>query len=100
MKIYYLFVLICILCALLACSNGKKNETNIANIYEQKCALCHGKNGDLQLNGASNLQKSTLDKGQLISVIQNGRGKMLAYKNQLTQEQIESMAVYLGTLRK
>ena len=68
-------------------------------IYGDYCKLCHGADGRLGLNNASNLAQSQLNKGELIDVITNGRNAMQPYKNILSKQEINNVAEYILTLR-
>ena len=47
-----------------------------ANVYEQRCALCHGSKGIAEIPGAPNLTRTKLDIDQIKEVIENGQGQM------------------------
>ena len=69
-------------------------------IFERKCTRCHGKNGNKGFLGAKDLTKSTVEFNSLKTVIQNGRGLMPAWKDELTTEEIDYVAAYILTLRQ
>ena len=68
-------------------------------LFAQNCALCHGANGKLGLNGAHDLTKSNLNAAGRTYMVVNGLGKMPAFKGQLTDEQIAQVVAYSLTLR-
>lgn len=68
-------------------------------LYKKNCVLCHGKKGNRQLGGATDLSVSTLNLEERISIITNGRNKMMPYKDKLSIEAIEAIAVYTLSLR-
>jgi len=70
------------------------------NTFNNNCALCHGKDGQKQFNGASDLSVSTLSREERIAVITNGRSTMIAYKGALTKKEIEDVADYVATLKQ
>jgi mono/diheme cytochrome c family protein len=70
------------------------------NLYEKKCARCHGIEGTKTLFGAKNLQKSNMEDDAMIQIIQNGKKIMPAYKTKLSREEIMQVADYIKTLRK
>lgn len=47
-------------------------------IYTKNCVTCHGAMGNAGINGASNLQETTLSASELTQVIKNGRKNMPA----------------------
>lgn len=70
-----------------------------APLYAQKCAVCHGKDGKgspvgLKM-GAKDLTATKLSEPEIAKVIESGRGKMTAFKNKLTDAQIQALAKYV-----
>lgn len=71
-------------------------------IFKEKCAICHGMNGNLMLNKASDLSVTQLDENGIESTIKNGRiavGKMPKFEN-LSDEQIKAVIGYVQSLKK
>ncbi|MBT9393244.1 c-type cytochrome [Hymenobacter sp. NST-14] len=70
-------------------------------LYTQHCAVCHGPDGRLGLNGAYDLTKSNLTAAGRIYQVTNGSlsKKMPAFKDKLSEEQIRQVAEYSLTLR-
>lgn len=68
-------------------------------IYETKCLGCHGTDGKLGLSGAKDLTLSTKTSDEKIEIISNGKNAMMPYKNQLSKEQVESVAAYVETFK-
>ncbi|KAA9333442.1 GNAT family N-acetyltransferase [Hymenobacter busanensis] len=68
-------------------------------LFLENCALCHGANGKLGVNGAHDLTKSNLNQMGRTYMVTNGLGKMPAFKDQLTPEQIEQVVAYSLTLK-
>jgi cytochrome c6 len=73
--------------------NGKE-------IFEQKCARCHGNDGTKGLLRAKNLKTSKLSDAEILTTITNGKLIMPSWKKRLTPEQIQQVATYIKTLRK
>jgi len=48
----------------------------LANTYEEKCAICHGVSGISKLPTVPGLSVTKLTADQIVSIIENGRGKM------------------------
>ncbi|HEY6003691.1 MAG TPA: cytochrome c [Anaeromyxobacter sp.] len=69
-------------------------------LFAQKCASCHGKDGKPsavgQKMGAKDLSGTKLSEKELVTVISGGKGKMPAYKEKLTDDQIASLAKYIA----
>jgi cytochrome c6 len=70
-----------------------------AELYAKKCASCHGKDGKPtavgQKMGAHDLGATKLSEVELVTVITNGKNKMTAYKDKLTEAEIQSLAKYV-----
>ena len=69
-------------------------------LFQQNCAVCHGKNGKLGLNGARDLTKSNLTALGRVYIVTNGLGKMPTFKGRLTEQEIEQVVAYSLTLRQ
>ncbi len=69
-------------------------------IYEQVCKACHGPNGDLAVGGAANLTISKLTKEERVAFINKGKGLMPAYKDALSESEIDAVAEYIAALKK
>ena len=81
-----------------------------AKNYTTKCASCHGKNAQsnpamakvfkvdaatLDLTKDSTLAKSD---GDLVKITSNGRGKMPAYKDKMSDAEISGLVAYIRSL--
>ncbi|UOQ78709.1 cytochrome c [Hymenobacter sp. 5516J-16] len=71
-------------------------------LFVQQCAVCHGPDGKLGLNGAYDLTKSNLTQQGRIYQVTHGSisKKMPAFGGKLTQQQIEQVVAYSLTLKK
>jgi cytochrome c6 len=75
-------------------------------LYEQKCALCHGKDGVAKPagKGSMNFNDPAFQKAWGLQAIEKitaeGKGKMPAYRSKLSGEQIRSIAAHVKTLAK
>jgi cytochrome c6 len=78
-----------------------------ADTYK-KCAMCHGADGLATTPTAKNFKvlsfkdpsQIKLTDAELIASTTNGKGKMPAYKDKLTEEQIKDVVGYIRTLQK
>jgi mono/diheme cytochrome c family protein len=102
-----LFFVCLILGLLLACGSAPEpvSEQNPLPtegqlIFNAQCALCHGRKGNSGLSGAKDLTISTLKRAEMIALVSNGKGAMMAYKTQLSQKEIEAVVDHAFTLRK
>lgn len=80
-----------------------------AQVYAKQCASCHGKDGRSKtikgkLKHARNLTdrdwQDKVSDERIFNSINNGKGKMPAFGEKLSQEQIESLATYVRELKK
>ena len=79
-----------------------------AAIYKAKCASCHGADGkgqspmgkkmNLRDLGSPEVQKQT-DK-ELYDWTADGKGKMPAYKDKLTADEIKALVAHMRTFKK
>jgi cytochrome c6 len=75
-------------------------ESAIKNLFEEKCAACHGKDGTAGIADAANLRLCQLNPAAIIQTITNGKKAMPPFKGQLTKQQINELTNYAFTLRK
>ena len=75
-------------------------------LYEQKCAMCHGKDGVAKPSGKGSrnfndpeYQKSATAE-QIAKITADGKDKMPGYKSKLSAEQIQAIAAHVKTLGK
>lgn len=79
-----------------------------ASTYTSKCAMCHGQDGKAATPMAKMMKVPSFDASgikkksdsALESAIENGKGKMPAYKNKLSKKQIKNVVAYIRTLEK
>ncbi len=79
-----------------------------ADTYKAKCMMCHAGDGSGNTPagksmGAIPFKTAALIKASdadLIAATTNGKGKMPAYKSQLTAAQIAAVIAYMRTLQK
>ena len=70
-----------------------------ASVYQKYCTLCHGADGRLGVNDASDLRASMLSYDELVMVIANGRNTMQPFKEMLSDAEIEAVSRYVTTMR-
>jgi len=77
-----------------------------ADLFEGKCAMCHGANGAGKgkvppLTTAEVQQKSDAEwKTAIEKGVKNDKGMMPPYGGKLTPEQIDGLVAYMRTLKK
>jgi mono/diheme cytochrome c family protein len=69
-------------------------------IFEVKCAVCHGKDGKLMLNGAKDLSVSKLSAAEIIENIKSGKGLMPGFKDEFNEQQLKALTIYVESLKK
>jgi len=97
-------------CAVFACSSGKarRNEFVIADsksyeasIFRQNCAICHGQEANgKEMDGRliPSLRygaAGTKTEEEIYSQIKEGKLPMPSFKNQLTEEEIRRMVLFV-----
>ncbi len=91
-----------------ACAAASAHAQAGPDTYKAKCMMCHGADGlggtpagksmgAIPFNSAALIKASNAD---LIAATTNGKGKMPAYKTQLTAAQIASVITYVRTLQQ
>lgn len=74
-----------------------------AALYKSKCQVCHGPDGKGsaagQKMGAKPFSEVKASDKELVEITQNGKNKMPAYKDKLTEEQINELVKYVRTLK-
>lgn len=72
-----------------------------AALYQQHCQSCHGARGEGVKNaGVALIEESGEEEAELRGVIRRGKGKMPAFKDQLTEEQITAVIQHLRTFQR
>jgi mono/diheme cytochrome c family protein len=77
-----------------------------ADLFKQKCAMCHGQNGAGKgkvpaLSSAEVQQKSDADwKTAIEKGVKNDKGTMAGYDGKLTPEQIDVLVKYIRGLKE
>lgn len=74
-------------------------KVDAAGLYKTYCSLCHGKEGNLNLNNAKDLSLSGANLEERVAQIYHGAGVMTPYKGILKDEQIVSLAYYIEKFR-
>lgn len=99
----FLFTLLLIVFA--GCTAGKTDSAIAGDtaagsqIFSRHCAACHGPDGKGSSMAPS--LEAVKDRQMVIQVVTNGRGKMPSFANQLSSQEISSVADYVtGQLAK
>jgi len=107
---------LCVLCVSVVSSYSSNYQTSqtakikdAKKLFKQRCIKCHGADGTGnttygQTIGASNLTdpewQDRVEDKRLLNVIKHGRGQMPAFGEKLTDDQIDSLMLYVRTLKK
>ena len=91
---------------LLACGSASvdtadthdKDKTPGQALFNKNCTLCHGRDGKMGMTGAKDLTLSTLTAAEMITIVGQGKGQMMPYKNVLTAKEIELVVEHVRTL--
>jgi mono/diheme cytochrome c family protein len=105
MKFKFVFV---VAIFLITCGATRMHAQAGSDTYKAKCMMCHAADGSgntpagksmgaIPFSSAALIKASDVD---LIAATTNGKGKMPAYKAQLTAPQIAAAVAYLRTLQK
>lgn len=98
-KKYYIMLMI--LSSLFSLAAAQKKSGNSGKeIFENKCAKCHGDDGTKGKWGAKNLQKSRLDNEELTRIVSKGKNFMPSWEKRLSKEELNSVLGYVKGLRK
>lgn len=68
-------------------------------LYLAHCVTCHGKDGRLGMSGAKPLPDTKLAHAEIVERITHGKGMMNPFEGILSPAEIDSVAVYVGTLK-
>ncbi|HEX3436475.1 MAG TPA: cytochrome c [Pseudacidobacterium sp.] len=98
---------ICAVSLLTAGTMSFAQET-AADIYKAKCQMCHAADGsgDTPTGKAMKVRSFSLPEvvkmsdEELFNITKNGKGKMPAYANKLTDDQIKALVAHIRTLQK
>ncbi len=78
---------------------GTVLAADAAAIFAAKCQACHGKDGKGtsvgQKMGAKDLSTLKASESDVAATISNGKGKMPAYKEKLSAEEIQALAKFV-----
>jgi len=67
--------------------------------YKMVCSACHGFTGNLNVNGAKDLKKSTLPLAESVAQVYHGKGLMTPFKGLLSDAEIVAVSKYIEELR-
>jgi mono/diheme cytochrome c family protein len=79
-----------------------------ADVYKQKCSLCHGDTGKGDTPAGQAFKAASFSDPAVIKVsdadralvIKNGKGKMPAFGDSISPDQVKAVLAYIRTLEK
>ena len=80
-----------------AATVGEKYQLNIKKLFATKCSWCHQGYGMKQADGPK-LAGTSKTMEQLVKHINEGKSPMPAFKNQLSENEVQALAEYIKTL--
>jgi len=89
-----------------ASSTSSNNTTVLApteagkELFQARCATCHGLDGNARNNNAANLQFTRLDSLSITETIKNGKGTMPPFRDAIADSDIAHLAIYVKSLRQ
>ncbi|HEV2714803.1 MAG TPA: cytochrome c [Terriglobales bacterium] len=95
-----------VLAVVIIASAGISIAGDAAANWSQHCASCHGKDGSGNTMMGKKLAVKDYTKEQSFSdaeatnVIKNGKGKMKAYKDKLSDADVKALVAYVRSLKK
>ena len=98
--------IIFVIVTIIVISSGAAFGADAAALWGQHCASCHGKDGSGNTTMGKKLAVKDYSKDQGFSdaeatnVIKNGKGKMKAYKDKLSDADVKALVAYVRTLKK
>jgi cbb3-type cytochrome c oxidase subunit III len=102
------FLALIALFAVIAPAYSQKNQADKGQqIFQELCVGCHGPDGRAQTDMGKKVQAADLTSAvvqdqrdsQLLSVIRNGRGKMPAWSDKLSDDEIHAVLAYIRQFR-
>jgi mono/diheme cytochrome c family protein len=95
-----------VILAFLIASSGAAFGADAAALWAQNCASCHGKDGSgsTAMGKKLGVKDYTKEQGfsdaEATNVINNGKGKMKAYKGKLSDADVKALVAYVRSLKK
>ena len=99
-------LIISVIVTIIVASSGAAFAADGAALWAQHCASCHGKDGSGNTTMGKKLAVKDYSKSQSFSdaeatnVIKNGKGKMKAYKDKLSDADVKALVAYVRSLKK
>lgn len=69
-------------------------------LFNARCGICHGADGKMGYNNATDLSTSALSRDEVVARILQGKGTMPPFRDLLTADQVQLLTDYTLQLRK
>ena len=96
--------------AILVCVGAVANAwaEPAASVYKTKCAACHGVVGDASTPAGKALKVPSFTSEEalkethanLLAIAKNGKGKMPAWHDKLSEDQLKDLIAFIRTMQK
>jgi len=92
-------------CAVVTMLQSPAAAQSSAELYKSKCAVCHAADGSGNTPigtklGVKGFKTSKSTDAEMFNITKKGKGKMPAYENKLTDDQIKGLVQYIRELEK
>ncbi len=75
-------------------------QLDALKLFRKNCAICHGRKGNMKINGAKDLTISKLTMEERVANIYFGQGLMTPFKGVMTEAEIVATAKYIQGFRE
>jgi mono/diheme cytochrome c family protein len=95
-----------VILAIIIASSGAAFGVDPAALWGQHCASCHGKDGSGNTTMGKKLgvkdytKEQSFGDAEAANVIKNGKGKMKAYKDKLSDADVRALVAWVRSLKK
>lgn len=72
----------------------------VAALFSARCGICHGPDGKMGYNNATDLSTSALSRDEVVARILEGKSTMPPFRDLLTADQVQVLTDYTLQLRK
>jgi cytochrome c6 len=97
--------------AILVCAGAVASawaDSPAAGVYKTKCAMCHGAVGDASTPAGKALKVPSFTSEEalketdanLLTIAKNGKGKMPAWHDKLSEDQLKDLISFIRTMQK
>jgi cytochrome c6 len=86
--------------AAFAVAGVARADAAAGELFQKKCAVCHGKDGKgttpmAQKLGVKDLSQLKSSEAEIAKIIAEGKGKMTAFKGRMSDAEIQSVAAFV-----